>query len=121
MVSAGYRASETLERTRDGQRRKQKKKKKTPRQIQQENENETKLVAPIAPTPIILGNKPLKKNIMHGEKNATLNSSPENKKKSHQKQRDIGTAKKIYSRLGGNKQQKKADFKKKKTQEMRDV
>lgn len=58
-----------------------KKKKKTPRQIQQENENETKLVAPIAPTPIILGNKPLKKNIMHGEKNATLNSSPENKQK----------------------------------------
>lgn len=75
---------------------------------QQENENETKLVAPIAPTPIILGNKPLKKIQCTGKKNATLNSSPENKKKSHQKQspgRDIETAKKTYSSLGGNKQQ----------------
>lgn len=88
----------------------QKKKKKRPRQFnqQEKNENETKLVAPIAPTPIILGNKPLKKNTMHEEKNATLNSNPENKKKKPPKavaRERYRTAKKTYSSLGGNKQQ----------------
>lgn len=85
---------------------KSQKKKKRPRQFnqQEKNENETKLVAPIAPTPIILGNKPLKKNTMHEEKNATLNSNPENKKKSHQKQlpeRDIEQQRKHTQVSGG--------------------